>query len=354
MHDVASRTLDYFLRLQRTLEIETREFRGKRHNQDLCPQLQHQLEAILNATGRFEPVVYDTQGFLDQGADIVIRVRHQRRSDAEPPELIGFQVKSYGDFRTKDLFRILKAQRDDALRKISGLSVYYLVLCTDEQQDKETIRNIEAEFKTAAKTIIIEPTYSLGFLKLSARRIQGVVTRLQHVDDLVFRRALDTVALGSPTAGILAVYLAARACVGDEHVSPTQLRDVAALEDLYTATLESRRLASDEYGEAFEEEDATLVRERIRLKQAPSTSSLARASEVFFDNFSEAIAYDVDQLDTHMLDVDSSSGRLRVRRSELLPIIALLTDAQVRYDLDDDELFPYGVEALGVAEAGDA
>ncbi|HSC08374.1 MAG TPA: hypothetical protein VLD59_16230 [Steroidobacteraceae bacterium] len=142
--------------------------------------------------------------------------------------------------------------------------------------------------------------------------------------------------------------------MGDENVNVVHLRDVAALESLYRATLEARQLASDECGEEFEEEDSGLVRERIRLKQAPSEQSLARASEVFVDNSSEAMAYDVDQVDTHLLDVDSSSGRLHVCRSEVLPIIALLTDAQVRYDLDDDQFFLYGVKALGVAEAGDA
>ena len=117
MSNIASRTVDYFLRLQRTLVVETREFRDLRHNDDLCPRAQLQLENVLNATGRFEPIVYDTQGFHDQGADIVIRVRDQRRLDQEPPELIGFQLKSFGDFRGRDLLKNLKAQRDDALER---------------------------------------------------------------------------------------------------------------------------------------------------------------------------------------------------------------------------------------------
>jgi hypothetical protein len=352
VHNAATRVIDHFLRLQRTLAIETRQFQDLSHNDDLCPRMQRQIETVLTATGKFEPVVYDTQGFLDQGADIVVRVRHQERLDHEPPELLGFQIKSFGDFRGRDLFRTLKAQRDDALRKIVGLSTYYLLLCTDEDRDKDAIRNIEAEFKSADRTIIIEPTYAMGFLRLTDRRIEGVVTRLHHAHDLVFRLALDSVTdLGSATAGILAVYLAASEAERHGEISEGELRNRRVLEDRYLSTLEARRALSERYAEVIErDEEPRAAQERIRRKQGPTEADVKRMSEVFFDNFADALAYDIDALDTHLIDVDSSSGRIAVRRDDMLPLIALLTDAQVRYQLAADQLFLYGVESLGLLE----
>src|SRR5262245_17964134 len=239
MHKQATNIVDQFLRFNRTLVVETREFRDLKHNEDLCPRFQAQLESVLNAVGLYEPIVYDTQGILDHGADVVVRIRDERRGDEEPSELIGLQIKSYDDFKSKDLFQLLKAQRDDAFRKIIGLSWYYIVLCTDEAKDKNTIRNIEAEFKTADRTIVIEPTYALNFIRMSDRKIQGIVTRLEQADDIVFRKALKALALDSPTAAILAVFLGTIVSERGPHVigDIDFLRQEDALEQLYDATL---------------------------------------------------------------------------------------------------------------------
>jgi hypothetical protein len=347
LEDLAAKTVDSFLRLQRILPIETRDFRSKKHNEELCPQLQHQLEAVLNATGQFEPVVYDTQCFRDDGIDVAIRIKKRGCSERE---LVGFQIKSYDDFRGKGLFRTLKAQRDDALRKAEGLIAYYILLCTDELEDKETIRNIESEFKSADKTIVIEPTYCLGFLRLNARRIEGLVTRLQNANDYVFRRALDMVTLDSPTAGILTLYLAARECESAGRLTVSSLRSQGCLAELYEAALESRRSASDRLQQTIQEEDENELRERIRLKKGPSQQALARMSEAFFDDFESALSYDLQLMESRFINTDPLSDAMTVCRDELLPVVAVLTDAHVRYGLAGDELFRYGVELFGVAE----
>ena len=324
MHNRATNAVDQFLRFNRTLVIETREFRDLKHNEDLCPRFQAQLESILSAVGLYEPIVYDTQGILDHGADVVVRIRDERRGAEEPSELIGLQIKSYDDFRSKDLFQLLKAQRDDAFRKIKGLSSYYIVLCTDEARDKNTIRNIEAEFKSADRTTVIEPTYALNFIRMTHRKIEGIVTRLEQADDFVFRKALNAVMLGSPTASILAVFLATTisergaGVIGD--IQSLQQED--ALEQLYEATLVARTQAAERYKEIIEFDDAGPFDPRAK----PSEEDLQRMSEDFYNTFEEALAYDIDLLDGDLIEVDSTSGEITVRMDEMLPIVALLTE----------------------------
>jgi hypothetical protein len=233
MFRTATAAVDHFLRLTRCLQVQTREFRNLRHNADLCPQFQLRLEAVLKAVGRFEPVVYDTQGVRDQGADVVIRVRDQRRSDVEDPELLGFQIKSFADFERPDLMRTLKAQHYDAFQQIRGMSTYFLLLCTDENRHKDTIRNIEAEFKGARGTIVIEPTYALTFYRLQERRIEGYVTRMMQADDLVFQEALKAVQVESPTGGLLLLHLAAELCDGATHISQDSVYRHRGLEEAF-------------------------------------------------------------------------------------------------------------------------
>lgn len=351
MNIAVTQIIDYFVRMHRTLVIETREFKTLRHNEDLCPRFQYQLETILRAMGKFEPWVYDTQGFHDRGADVVIRVRNERASDHERPELFAFQIKSYADFRQPDLFRTLKAQRDDAFRKIANLSAYYLALCTDEHKDKAIVRNIEAEFQDAERTLIIEPTYCLNFIRLPERKIEGSVTRIEQAEDIVFRRALETIDLPSPTAALLALYVATLESERATALNANVLKNQTALERLYTTTLENRRIARERLGEPIEDDEDDLPDLRKLQPSRPLTeASRKRMTEVFFDNFDDALAYDLDILDTHLIDVDSNSGRIAVRRDAVLPLIALLTDAKVRYGLEGADLFEYGAETLGMLD----
>jgi hypothetical protein len=314
-----------------------------------CFQLQ--IESVLRAVGQFEPVVYDTQGLLDQGADIAVRIRHQDRLDHEPSELLGFQIKSFSDFRTKDLFRVLKAQRDDAFRKITNLATYYIILCTDEALHKDVIRNIEAEFKDAPRTVVIEPTFSLNFLRLNSRRIEGMVTRMMQAEDYVFREALKAIDLSTPTAAILAIYLAARASEGEAEISFYDLKEQVRLRDLYSTTLETRKVTAKQFKKQIQtDESERFLGRQPKLRQPPSEAEIARMAEAFYDTFDEALAFDLDLLDMDLIDVSAGSGRIAVRMDAMLPLVALLTDAKVRYGLEGWDLFVYGSEALGAGD----
>lgn len=73
------------LRYQRAPAKATRLLRTWKHNADILPRLQLQLEMLLEAYGKFEPIVYDTQGILDHGTDLVLRYRSE--TSAEEPDL---------------------------------------------------------------------------------------------------------------------------------------------------------------------------------------------------------------------------------------------------------------------------
>jgi hypothetical protein len=117
----------------------TRLFREWKHDADILPRLQAQLEMLLEVYGKFEPVVYNTQGMHDDGADVVIRFRPENAD--EDWELIGFQVKSFDDLANPKYMRELKAQRDDAFRKVVGMRDYFLLLCTDGDADGDKVRS---------------------------------------------------------------------------------------------------------------------------------------------------------------------------------------------------------------------
>src|ERR1041385_8879500 len=61
------------LRYQRTTEAATARFHTWKHDADILPKLQQQLEMFLAAHGKFREVIYNTQGILDDGSDMIIR-----------------------------------------------------------------------------------------------------------------------------------------------------------------------------------------------------------------------------------------------------------------------------------------
>jgi len=93
------------MRWDRTPSTDTVAFRNLKHNRHLCPNLQRQLEAVVNSYTKFAPIVYDMQGPNDDGVDVLVRVTR----DGQEDEAIGWQVKSFNDFKKPDFYTTLKA-----------------------------------------------------------------------------------------------------------------------------------------------------------------------------------------------------------------------------------------------------
>jgi hypothetical protein len=89
------------LRYQRAPVGVTQRFRSWKHNADILPKLQEQLETVLGAYGKFQPIVYDTQGIRDDGVDITLSYHPEGSSDQKM--VIGFQVKSFDRFKGVEL-----------------------------------------------------------------------------------------------------------------------------------------------------------------------------------------------------------------------------------------------------------
>jgi len=359
MLNTAFQLLDFMLRRERSLVIETEAFRSMKHNADLCPRVRSQIETVLKAFGRFEPIVYDTQGFGDDGVDLVVRVERERQETADAPQVVGLQVKSYEDFRRKGMLRELKAQHDDARRKVQGLKEHFILLCTDEDEHKDAIRTIEAEFRSAPDTFIIEPTFAYGFLTMPTRRIEGLVGRAMQSEDIVFRRALETVDVGHASAGILAVYVAGQVLGGILRVGIEELIKAPAISGAYAelreainkryVAFESHQTSAlvvpihpdDDDGDDDEDDDYEDYDEQRRAENELLISDLTAE---------DLIAHDLEVLDTKLIDIDPTSATVVPRLDDIMPIVALLADAQVRYEMRSADLVSYGLHALGLLE----
>lgn len=316
MHDEIAEAITRLIRYQRAPESVTRELRGMQHNRDILPTLQRQVETVLQAHRKFQPIVYDTQGFLDDGSDIVLRYDHS--GGEYSPRLIGFQVKSFDDLNKKNYMQELKAQRDDSFRKVEGLNQYYIMLCTDSLTHKDKVRKIAAEFRSATRTEVIEPVYAITFLRHPKTRIEALVKRLFEADDVVFRSALDLIEFPSPSAKALALYLVIKSIrSGSSCFEVQELFQSAALRKIYDSL-------RNELTESFGGSPASVPESDTQL------------------------AEDLALLDTDIVDLESDTVTLRFHRS--VALTAVVADAVARYEYDEDQLFDYMINLMGLME----
>ena len=203
MPDTLLDNIIFLLRYRRSMEKATKLFTNWKHNSDILPKMQGQLEVLRDARGKFQAVVYDIQGIHDEGSDIVIRYH----IDDKPDDLICFQVKSFDDLAKKDYLQGLKPQRDDTFRSGRQPQHYFIVLCTDSVAHKSKIREIMAAFKNAERTEVIEPAYAFTFLHHPKARIEAYVKRSLEIEDIVLKLALESIEIPSPSARALVIYM---------------------------------------------------------------------------------------------------------------------------------------------------
>ena len=247
MADSLLESIERLFRYQRAPERATRLFLGWKHNADILPRLQVQLEFLLDAYGKFEPVVYDTQGIRDDGADVVLRYRPQ--GNDKESELICFQAKSFDDLAKKQYMQELKAQRDDSFRKVIGMQFYFLVLCTDAKAHKDRVRSIMAEFRSADRTRVVEPAFAYTFFNLSKMRVEALVTRAMETEDYVFQLALDSLDLPSRSARALAVFMIVRSTFTNTRTfNVDQLLGESALRIIYRELREAQLALLEDSG----------------------------------------------------------------------------------------------------------
>ena len=330
------------LRYQRSPTPLTRRFRSWKHNADILPKLQIQLEMILEVYGKFEPIVYDTQGIHDDGVDIALGYQPEGYSDQR--RIIGFQAKSFSDLAKSDYLQSLKAQRDDAFRKVLGLSYYFIVLCTDAKEHGDKIRQINAEFKTAERTEIIEPAFAYSFLHHPKTRIEALIKRTFEDGDLVFKNALNSLSLPNPSVRALLIFLVVKCVLSGSHrFSLDEIVGSWTLKKVYEQLREIQAEALD-------------ISNDVVLERSISRSE---GEEIEYDDDDEAdpvqlaefdlqVAEDLELLETGFVDTYSNSEDVLLRTDQLRPLIAVVADALARYEHNESELLSYMFSLMGV------
>lgn len=327
----------------------TNPFRRWKHNRDILPKLQHQLEVILDAYGKFRPIVYDTQGIRDDGVDIALSYFPEGNSAER--QMLGFQAKSFDDLTPANYLQSIKAQHDDAFRKVRGLQYYYILLCTDAKAHTEKIRAIEAEYRSDNRTEIIEPAFAYTFLHHPKTRIDALIKRTFEADDIVFRRAFDALDQTSPSARVLAIFLAVKSTLTGETAYST---DSIFEEPLLRSTYDTLRLQQQELLESARQ--AVAERFAAPAGEEPEDEYATDVAEIDDDppqiaEFTQQVANDLDLLNGDVVDADSgSSSKIKFRAAQQLPLVAVIADARARYEHSYEELLAYMFNVMGVIQ----
>ena len=295
---------------------------------------------MLEAYGRFEPVVYDCQGINDSGSDVTVRVNPQSKD----PQLICFQVKSFDDLTKPTYLQELKAQRDDSFRKVRGLLHYFIILCTDAVKHREKIRSVAAEFRSAERTEVIEPGYAYTFLNLPKTRIEALVTRVMEAEDYVFQLALRNLDVASPSAKALGVFMIVKfTLTGNIRFTSNQLLQEPLLRSIYKELRERQASLLDET--QIEE----LSCEDAHDSDGNDPEDFWAEKPLQLADFEDQLTADIDLLE-NLIETDTVSDGLVLRNNEALALTALATDALVRYNYAEEELISYMFNLVGVRD----
>ena len=350
VRDSIQDTITRLIRFQRAPQAVCIAFRKLKHDADLLPQLQGQLETILDAYGKFQPIVYDTQGVRDDGSDVVLRINE---NDTKGLELLGFQVKSFDDLEKEGYLQNLKAQALESLNNIKGLSKYFIVLCTDPKAHKKRTRFIGSAFKTTDRTEVVEPEFAYTFLFMSKTRIEAIVKRTMEADDYVFKEALNSLYFETPTAKALAVYLSVYfVTTGNPHITFAELIADKALRTMYEEIRErqaeliaSTLRETDEELEGYEEDE-----ENEKDEDEADEEDDYNEEPVELEDFEPQLVSDIALLEDAVLESDNSSESYQILTNQIQPLCAVALDALVRYVYNDEQLLAYMFSAMGVRD----
>lgn len=290
--------LEELLRYRQTRADKTAELASYTHD-DLCRNIQDQIEIMLDAFRKYQHISHMIQGPRDQGVDVVLKSTEQE--DA-PEKYVGIQVKSHNEIADKknDLTKQLKAGYFDAKDRYDDrLKRYYLVLAGDAIAHRKRIAAITNEFVKTPCVQVINPRHILTFLKMPPTTIAAAVDRHLSEEDFV-RKEARSEAAGYSAAELHLIL----ACV------------CWALEN-----------ATDVLPDDFFLKDA-------RMGDLVETYGA--------ETFNECIS----RLTDSDFEVHAHPATTRIRLEHFAAIRALYFDLQVRYDESSDDLFDHLFEFL--------
>lgn len=328
MADYVKLILDELLRYRLSPAAATKGFKRRRHNLDLCPAVERQLNTCLDCTLKYHRVAYDVQGPRDRGSDIVLR-----HGEDDEHKFVVMQLKSYDDVKEKDYLTKLKAQSFEVQSDYrEQLDQYFILLCTDALEHSNQLRNIKSDFKAASRTTVVDPTYVWTFLQLSALSIEAVVESILKQEDAVYSLARTLVGDDPPLeTAILLCLLALALELGSFDVHLDQLHSVPflgfALDRILDIDYETY-LYEDYFDEEWDE-----PQEPPQDRRRDADTRIAEA---------------LDAMDTSAVTVDPTSDLVSVDFDSCAPLIALMLDAKVRFGYEGSRLARYVFEALRI------
>jgi len=303
MDDHISKLLYELLKLRRALPEETQIFKDLKHDRDLCPKFQAQIENVLAAFEKYHQITYDIQGPRDQGTDILVRLPIN-----DEDNFICLQIKSEDDLRNRDYLKLLKSQLFDTDPASPRILDYYIILCanTTDKSVKDKVRLTGATFGKTPKVTVIEPEYARTFLWLKTTQIDAITRNRLGANDVVFREGFESVKSLTREERALLYYLVLNRVYCEPRMVP--------IEEIRGSTF-----ITEVYERQFEDE--------------PCLTSRAQLAET-------RLLLDLAHLDDNYIESDDSGG-FCVNLSRMEAVAALMLDGRIRYKYGDDNLLFY-------------
>ncbi|SOD02173.1 hypothetical protein SAMN05216486_10286 [bacterium JGI 053] len=344
---------------------QTKSFIQWKHNRQLCPWFEHQLNQIRNSFFKFQSVAYDIQGVHDLGTDVVLRYDRSSSDDLVDLRFIAFQIKSHDDLKDPHYLKNLRSQWAQASAEYrDSLDRYYIVLCADIETHQEKIREIKKTLSTLDKVVVVDPAYALTFLRLSALKISSVVTAFFREEDEVITQAQATIQPFSPPTAAVALSAVAYATLysNESDFDLGELADDSFVRSIYALSPDYDRWHYEEL------EEKLAARTSANDSDAGDDEKMAAADddEDTWDNwegdeidwesadrhrpFDERWADDTDVLMDSLFRRHSASGRIKIDLNFARPLQALLLDASVRYGYEREDLLRFVMGMLGIMD----
>jgi hypothetical protein len=174
---------------------------------------------------------------------------------------------------------------------------------------------------------------------------------MMETEDYVFRTALESLDASSPSANALTVFMMAKSVLtGQTRFHLEQLLQESALRAIY-AELRERQSVLLEASKA--QRDRTLQERSTRLGVEHSIDHYwdedYEEEPVQLGEFEDQVAIDIELLEG-LVDGDAASADVVLQNKHLLALTAVIADASVRYEYEEEALISYMFDLMGIRD----
>jgi len=339
------------LQYERISAEKTSSFKQMHHNKDLCPGFRNKFEEVFSALQKYRKVSRDTQGFRDNGTDILVK-----DGEAEDKYCICIQIKSEKCLNDKDYLKDLKAQYQDTLEFYGEENIvdYYIVLCCDATANINKIRAINGYWAKNKKVHIIEPEYSMMFLRLSLLQIDAVVKRKLGKDDIVIKEALGILQRLTPTEMAVLLYMLYERFYNDKYsLSVNELENSSFLNIIYRTVPDHKRdwffTDEAEQEETEDTESETYVEIEDSHEEELYDPYIDDTDEQSLNRTFEArLTDDIYYLEDNFISAGELHNDYILDLEGLDALTILMLDGKIRYLYEGTELLMYMMEMFPV------